>query len=246
MGKVHLGTMGWSYKFWSGNFYPTGLNPKEFLAEYSKHFNTVEVNSTFYRTPSETMVMRWKQQASPEFVFSVKFPKSITHDKMLKNCEEDVEFFIKRMSLLQGKLGPLLLQLPPMFKLGMLPILRDFLAGLPEGYNFALEVRNRNLLEDKLYSLLSEKRVALTIVDSFSMPMIEKMTADFVYVRWEGDRKKVRGSLGRLEVDRADDIKRWARKVNTYLDEGMEVFGYFSKYFSGHPPTDVSELLKLI
>jgi uncharacterized protein YecE (DUF72 family) len=96
--------------------------------------------------------------------------------------------------LLQGKLGPLLLQLSPTFKPGDFLLLADFLAGLPRGYRFTVEVRNRDLLDDKLYALLSEKGVALTIADSPFMPVAENMTADFVYVRWEGDRKKVKGT----------------------------------------------------
>jgi len=246
MGKVHIGTMGWSYKFWVGNFYTNGLNPKEFLVEYSRHFNAVEVNSTFYRNPSQSTVMKWREQTPADFVFSAKFPKIITHNKMLRNCEEETEFFIKRMSLLQSKLGPLLLQLPPTFKLGNLILLADFLAELPKGHRFAVEVRNRDLLQDKLYSLLSEKGVALTIADSPFMPVAENMTADFVYVRWEGDRKKVKGTLGQVEVDRSEDIKMWAGKMTSFLDDGMKVFGYFSKYYSGHPPTDANRLLKSI
>jgi uncharacterized protein YecE (DUF72 family) len=116
------------------------------------------------------------------------------------------------------------------------------LAGLPKGHRFAVEVRNRDLLQDKLYALLNEKGVALTIADSPFMPLAKKITAGFVYVRWEGDRKKIKGTLGQVEVDRSEDIKIWAVKVTSFLDNEMEVFGYFSKYYSGHPPTDANRL----
>jgi uncharacterized protein YecE (DUF72 family) len=103
-------------------------------------------------------------------------------------------------------------------------------------------VRNRKLLADKLYSLLRDNRIALAI--SPLMRETEQITADFVYIRWEGDRRKVNGALGKVEVDRTDDIRRWAEKVVRLLDETKEVFGYFSKYFSGHPPTDARQLVE--
>ena len=112
---LHVGTMGWSHGFWVGSFYPKGLKPEEFLFEYSRHFNTVKVERTFYRIPSKSTIMRWKTQTPSDFLHSAKFPKVITHEKMLKNCQEETRKFIENISLLQGKLGPLLLQFPHEF-----------------------------------------------------------------------------------------------------------------------------------
>jgi uncharacterized protein YecE (DUF72 family) len=246
MSKVHVGTMGWSYDFWKDNFYPKDTNAKEFLAEYSKHFDTVEVDNTFYRIPGEDTVKKWKEQTPRHFLFSAKFPKVITHEKMLKNCEKETTFFIERISHLQDKLGPLLIQFPPRFKLGHLTLLDDFLSILPKGYRFAVEVRNREFLQDKFYSLLRKNGIALAMVDSPSMPRTDEATADFVYIRWEGDRKKVNGTLGKVEVDRTNDVKVWAHEIDKLLDTTPEVFGYFSKYFSGHPPTDAMQLLSFL
>ncbi len=246
MGKLHIGTMGWSYDFWVGNFYHKGLKATDFLAEYSKHFDTVEVDSTFYGIPYESTVIRWKDQTPSDFLFSLKFPKAITHEKMLKDCEEDVRRFIERISLLQGKLGPLLLQFPYGFKAEHLRVLNDFLPSLPKGHRFVVEVRNKKLLDDKLYSLLRENGVALAIVDHPFMPKLEATTADFAYIRWEGDRRKVKGTLGKVEVDRSNDTVTWTEKIKTFLDNSIEVFGYFSKYYSGHPPSDARQLLKLL
>ena len=242
MKNVHVGTMGWSYGFWVGNFYPRGLRPGEFLAEYSKRFETVEVNNTFYRVPSENALLKWRNQTPEGFLFSAKFPQIITHKKMLKDCEAELEFFIKRISLLQEKAGPLLLQFPPSFGPEKAILLRDFLPKLPNGHRYVVEVRNRKLLDDKLYSLLRENRIDLAI--SPLMPQTEQVTADFVYIRWEGDRRKVNGALGKVEVDRTDDIRRWAEKIVKLSDETREVFGYFSKYYSGHPPTDAGQLVE--
>lgn len=243
MSKVHVGTMGWSYDFWRGNFYPQSLKAKDFLAEYSKHFNTVEIDSTFYRTPSEKTVTNWKDQTPAGFMFSAKFPGIVTHVKMLKDCEDEVERFIQRISRLQDRLGPLLLQFPSRFGPKHAQNLNDFLPRLPSGFRFAVEVRNDKLLNERLYSLLRENGVALPLVDSPFVPRADIATADFGYIRWEGDRRKVKGTLGRVEVDRTADIRKSAEKVNALLEKGVEVFGYFSKYYSGHPPTDVHQLL---
>ena len=109
MEKIHVGTMGWSYPFWVGNFYPNGTKSAEYLTEYSKHFDTVEIDNTFYRIPNEISLDRWKKQTPDGFLFSAKFPQIITHRKMLKDCEKETEFFIKSVSTLQNKLGLLLL-----------------------------------------------------------------------------------------------------------------------------------------
>ena len=112
MRNVHIGTMGWSYDFWKGRFYPENLQSNEFLAYYSSKFDTVEVDNTFYRIPMEQTVLRWKEQTPKGFVFSLKFPQVITHIKMLRNCEDETRVFLERVELLGEKLGPLLLQFP--------------------------------------------------------------------------------------------------------------------------------------
>jgi uncharacterized protein YecE (DUF72 family) len=246
MNKVHIGTMGWSYKFWIDNFYPRGLKAEEYLAEYAKHFNTVEVDSTFYRIPYESTVEKWKDQTPPDFSFSAKFPRIITHGKMLINCEDEVTRFLEKISKLESKLGPLLLQFPSAFKSKQIQLLSDFLPKLPKGYRFAVEVRNKELLNDKFYSILREQGVALVLLDRPLMPEMETMTADFTYIRWEGDRKKVKGTLGKVEVDRTADIKMWAERIERFLDVQIKVFGYFSKYYSGHAPSDAKQILEFL
>jgi uncharacterized protein YecE (DUF72 family) len=245
MSRIHIGTMGWSYKFWTGSLYPKGVEAESYLTEYSKHFDTVEVDSTFYRIPSESTIFRWKEQTPPGFLFSMKFPRTITHQKMLRNSKEETERFIERVSGLRDKLGPLLLQFPKTLTIKHIGLLEDFLVDLPEGHRFAVEVRNTSLLNEEFYSLLRENGAALALLDRPSMPAIEMVTADFTYVRWEGDRKKIRGTLGRTEVDRTNEIEAWAEKIHRF-PENAEVFGYFSKYYSGYPPIDAKQLLKTL
>jgi uncharacterized protein YecE (DUF72 family) len=246
MAKFHIGTMGWSYNFWSGNFYPAALKSDAFLTEYSKHFDSVEVDYTFYRVPNKGTINKWRSEVPEGFLFSLKFPRVITHVKMLENCEDAAHFFLDRVSELQGNLGPLLLQFPPSFRYERLHLLRDFVASLPKKYRFAVEVRNASLLDDKLYSLLRENGIALVMVDKPSLPTIDESTANFLYLRWEGDRNTVNGTLGRVEVDRTAEISKWAKKIRGFAESAENVFGYFSKYYSGHPPTDARKLLSLL
>ena len=244
--KLHVGTMGWSYSFWKGNFYPERLASKEFLAYYATQFNTVEVDSTFYRIPRVQSVLDWKEQTPAGFVFSLKFPQVITHVKMLENCQEETSVFLERVGLLKEKLGVLLLQFPYKFGIEHVTLLRDFLENLPKSNRYVVEVRNRKLLNDGFYSVLRANNVVLAWVESPFMPQISEVTSDFVYVRWEGDRRRVKGTLGRIEADKQTQIKLWAEKIKPFLEEQTEVFGYFSKYYSGSPSSDAKDLLKIL
>lgn len=230
--------MGWSYDFWRGNFYPKNVPSKQFLSEYSKYFDTVEVDNTFYRIPSETTVTKWKQQTSETFLFAAKFPRVVTHVKMLKEARNEADRFLKTISKFEGQLGPLLLQFPNTFGPEHTGVLSDFLTDLPTIYSYAVEVRNEKMLTPKLYSILKKYNVALVIVDSPFLRRTEEITADFAYIRWEGDRRKVNGTLGKTELDRAHDNDIWAERIIDLLVSVKKVFGYFSKYYSGNPTSD--------
>jgi uncharacterized protein YecE (DUF72 family) len=245
MNKLHIGTMGWSYPFWAENFYPKGISSGNYLVEYARHFDTVEIDSTFYRIPSKATFQKWKEQTPEAFLFSAKFPQTITHKKMLIDCEREVELFVERTATLQNKLGPLLLQFPPTFGPKKIPLLEEFLEKLPKERRYAVEARSREMLTDTLYSVLRKNEVALALTVGRFIPETEQITADFVYIRWEGDRSRVNGTLGKVEVDKMDEIRAWAEKINK-LREKVEVFGYFSKYYSGHPPTDARRLIEFV
>jgi uncharacterized protein YecE (DUF72 family) len=109
-----------------------------------------------------------------------------------------------------------------------------------------VEVRDQAWLNTDFYSLLRANNAALAWVDSPSMPQTSEVTSDFLYVRWEGDRKKVKGTLGKIEVDTKDSLHLWANKIKAHLNGQTDVFGYFSKYYSGYPPSDVNFLSNLL
>ena len=138
-------------------------------------------------------VVDWKEQTPEGFLFSLKFPQVITHVKMLKDCQEETSVFLERVELLKEKLGVLLLQFPYAFRVEHVSLLRDFLGSLPKGHRYVVEVRNRKLLDEGLYSVLRDNDVVLAWVDSPFMPEISEVTSEFLYIRWEGDRRRVNG-----------------------------------------------------
>jgi uncharacterized protein YecE (DUF72 family) len=246
MHKIHLGTIGWSYNFWKGPFYPNKTASKDFLSYYSTEFDTVEVDNTFYRIPTEQAVTNWKNQTPENFLFSLKFPNVITHIRMLKDCERETSLFLERAKLLEEKLGPLLLQFPSAFGVEHLSDLADFLHKLPQNYRYVVEVRNDGFLKEEFYSILRTNNVAFAWVDSPHVPQIREVTSNFLYVRWEGDRSKVNGTLGKIEADTQDKLRIWADKLKPFLNNNLEIFGYFGKYYSGYPPSDINSLFKLL
>jgi uncharacterized protein YecE (DUF72 family) len=244
--SLYAGTIGWSYSFWKGGFYPEKIASKDFLSYYSSKFNSVEVDSTFYRIPTAKAIEGWKEQTPETFKFSLKFPGLITHIKMLKDCKETTQIFLERAALLEEKLGVLLLQFPPLFRIQHLPLLTDYLQALPKQNRFAVEVRNKSLLSVELYSLLKEHNVAFVWGNSPKIPQVEEKTADFMYLRWEGDRKTVNGTLGKVEKEKSTETQNWVNKLSPFLDGGIDVFGYFGKYYSGFPPADTDLLHQLL
>jgi uncharacterized protein YecE (DUF72 family) len=242
MQNLHLGTIGFSYNFWKGKFYPNKTAQKNYLDYYSSQFNSVEIDSSFYRIPTPQTVENWRKQVPEGFLFSLKFPQIITHMKMLKECQYETNVFLERANLLGKKLGPLLLQFPPNFSKEHLSDLEIFLQKLPTNHRYAVEIRNKSWQNQEFYSVLKANNAALAWTDSPLLAQINELTADFLYFRWEGDRKKVNGTLGKIEVDRLEDLKLVAEIIKSFIDRSKMIFGYFGKYYSGYPPSDIVNL----
>jgi uncharacterized protein YecE (DUF72 family) len=156
--KVRVGCSGWSYEDWVGPFYPKDSKPKDFLKLYSSVFNTVEIDSSFYRIPNQAMVSQWKKNTPEDFLFCPKFPKKITHDLKLQNVSSILSFFYKTLAGLGDKLGPLVVQLPHSFKYekGM-PSLTNFVSELKSGFRHAIEFRHVSWFRQDVYKLLESK-----------------------------------------------------------------------------------------
>ena len=183
--RVRAGTSGYSYKEWKGNFYPADLAAAKMLSFYAGHFETVEINNTFYRMPDPKMVAKWASEVPEGFTFVLKAPQRITHQKKLAGIEDDVRALLEAASSLGDKLGPLLFQLPPWFRKDTVKI-AALLALIPGGRRAALEVRHESWLSEDVYSLLRDHDAALCAADTDETPDPERMlvpTASWGYVR---------------------------------------------------------------
>ena len=243
--SLYLGTSGWSYADWEGTLYPVGTPPAGRLAEYVKHFATVEIDSTFYGTPRLSTVERWREVAPDGFLFAAKFPKEITHDKNLVGCEDDAWDFVRTMSALGEKLGPLLLQLPPGFTVETMETLDAFLSNLPQDFSYAVEVRHRSWIGSDLTDLLAVHEAAFALVDYPGMPRLEEATADFSYIRWLGDRREFPSDHTHLKKDRTEDLRQWSGIVDRFLGEGKTIFAYANNHYQSHSPSTIEEFLKI-
>jgi len=242
---LYLGTSGWSYADWEGTVYAEGAAAGARLAEYVKHYATVEIDSTFYGTPRRRAVEKWREVAPDGFLFAAKFPQEITHEKTLVNCKEPTEVFVRTMEGLGDRLGPLLVQLPPSFTVEGMGVLEDFLKDLPDGFRYAVEVRHRSWVGSDLAAMLREYGVALTLIDYPRMPRLEEATADFSYIRWLGDRREFPSDHTHLKKDRDDDLRWWSGVVDMFLEEGKTVFAYANNHYQNHSPSTLARFLEL-
>ena len=242
---LYLGTSGWSYADWEGSLYPEALPSASRLAEYVKHFATVEIDSTFYGTPRRSAVEKWREIVPEGFLFAAKFPQEVTHEKNLVDTRSEAETFLHTMQALEDRLGPLLLQLPPSFTVEGMGVLEDFLSTLPQGPRYAVEVRHRSWLGSDLPALLREHGVALTLVDYPRMPRMEEATTDFVYIRWLGNRREFPEGHTHLKKNRDDDLRWWSDLVDRFLEEDRTVFAYANNHYQNHSPSTLERFLEL-
>ena len=242
---LYLGTSGWSYADWNGSLYPEGLPAGARLAEYAKHYATVEIDSTFYGTPKRQTVRKWREIVPSGFLFAAKFPQEITHEKNLVGCEELAEDFVRTMEELGDRLGPLLLQLPPSFTVEGMDVLERFLEKLPEGFRYAVEVRDRSWVGPELPALLREHGAALTLVDYPRMPRMEEAPADFAYVRWLGNRREFPSGHTHPKKDRSKDLQWWSSVVDRFLAEEKTVFAYANNHYQNHSPSTLGQFLEI-
>ena len=235
MKQVYLGAMGWSYGFWP--IYEN-TSSREYLTRYSENYNSVEVNSTFYRIPRKTSVENWRNQTPDDFIFSVKVPQSISHRSGLTYDPEKLDAFLDHIKPFKNKLGPLLLQLPPRLTPEHSDQLDVLLTQLEEN-RLAVEFRHKEWFTEEIYQMLRDHNAALVYVVHPWQPTAEVETSDFNYVRLEGDRRRVDGEKGVTELDHVQDNERWATKIHT---SEKPTYLYVSKYYSGYPPTDLNQI----
>ena len=260
MADFRIGTSAFTATGWPGSFYPKGMKASEYLTYYATRFSTVEIDSTFYRPPSRSTVLGWADKTRDGFLIASKVPGAITHEKCLENCEDDIGCFVSTMELLgNDKLGPMLLQFPyfnkKAFKTGddFLARLKPFLKQLPKDHRFAIEIRNKNWLNEEFAELLRKHNVALVLQDQIWMPLPHAMnfdyfTADFTYVRLLGDRKGIEKETkvcDKVIVNRSKELRSWVDVCEKAVKRGVSTYVYVNNHYAGHAPATVEQFLKL-
>jgi uncharacterized protein YecE (DUF72 family) len=252
---ILLGTSSFTATGWRGSFYPKGLRPADYLSYYAQHFDTVEIDSTFYATPNVSVVRSWNAKTPEGFLFAAKVPQEITHNRVLKDCDGETKVFLTTMEALGEKLGPLLFQFGKFDKYAFkslddfLARLVPFLKKLPKEHKFAVEIRNKDWLVPKLADVLREHGVALTLIDQGWMPRpwemkdkFDLITADFTYVRWLGDRKGIEEKTttwDKVIVDRQGDLSEWVSLLKKIQERSIMILAFANNHYAGFGPGTV-------
>ncbi len=242
--RIFLGTSGWSYKEWIGPFY--AKTDKSMLRAYGKVFQTVEIDSTFYRYPSKGMVMGWTRYSPEGFVYAAKLPRLITHDKNLdlnEGIEKDLQAFVELMEplWLGGKLGCILIQLPPRFDYAPAR-LEDFLKILPTNLKFAVEFRDPSWMRNETWTLLEKYKIAYTNVDEPLLPPEVHVTSDIAYFRWHGRAKR---PWYNYRYDRKE-LEPWIPGIRESSRKVKTVFGYFNNHFHGYAVENCLQIMEMM
>ncbi len=242
-GKCYIGTSGWSYAHWAkGRFYPRGMKPGDWLGFLAEHFNSVEVNSSFYRPPKPEMIARWRDVTRPRFRFAVKLWRRITHERRLADCATELAEFLAVVSTLRPKRGPLLVQLPPSLRKDV-PLLDAFLTTLKSTaehgarWRVAVEFRNRDWLCDEVCRLLTRHRAAVCLADLPRCPITAANDAPFVYIRRHGPGGGYRGCYS------PEHIAADAARIRDWLAAGRDVFMYYNNDVDGHAVDNARQLM---
>ena len=239
--KVHIGTSGWHYKHWLDDvFYPTGTRPSEMFQFYAKHFDTVEVNNSFYHLPSAKTFDNWRDSSPGKFIFAVKGSRFITHMKKLKDPKPSSAKFFDVADRLGRKLGPILFQLPPRWKVDV-DRLEEFLQALPAQHKYAFEFRDETWLVPEVYELLRRYKAAFCIHDFADMKIPHEITAKFTYIRFHGPTSaKYFGSYSTAE------LRAWAERIEEWMRRLSSIYVYFNNDPGGEAVKNATELKRLV
>ena len=227
IGKLYIGTSGWCYNNWVGNFYPRDLNKNKWLKYYSKYFNTVEINSSFYHLTRKETFNNWALQTPDNFVFVVKASRYITHIKKLVDCSEPFKKLLDSALKLGNKLGLFLFQLPPNLKKNIIK-LEDFFKIILKNYRYVFEFRNESWFCDEVYNLLNEFGAGIVISSSPSFPYHEIITGNLCYIRMHGSEQLYSSSYSEKELQKLSALirKNLKKNINTYVYFNNDAFGY--------------------
>ena len=238
--KIHIGTSGWHYKHWLDVFYPPGTKPAQMFQFYAQHFDTVEINNSFYHLPSAKTFDNWRHSSPPKFCFAVKASRFITHMKKLKDPKPSSEKFFLVADRLENKLGPILFQLPPRWKVNV-ERFAEFLESLPERHKYVFEFRDESWFVPEVYALMRRHKAAFCIHDFADMKVPHEITANFAYIRFHGPTSaKYFGSYSKAQ------LRAWAERIKDWSRQLSSIYVYFNNDPGGEAVKNGLELKRLL
>ena len=238
--EIRIGTSGYSYKHWAGRYYPPGLKPSGWLRHYLRDFDTVELNNTFYQLPEPETFDNWRKATPEDFLFAVKGSRFLTHMIKLKDPERGLVNFIPRAQRLRSKLGPILWQLPPGWKVNA-ERLETFLQILPREHRYTFELRNQTWMTDEIHAILRKYNAAYCIyqIAGYQSPL--EITADWTYVRLHGPTQfKYRGSYS------DDQLAEWAERIRKWSRTLKAIYVYFDNDDSAYAVENALTLKRML
>lgn len=238
--KIYVGTSGWHYRHWLGLFYPEKLPAKEMLAFYARQFDTIEINNSFYHLPLPSTFDSWRESSPKDFHFAVKGSRFITHMKKLKDPVPSTQRFFAGVERLGRKLGPILFQLPPRWKVNK-ERLRRFLATLPREHKYVFEFRDETWLVKGVYELLRKYNAAFCIHDLAGVQTPLEVTADFTYIRFHGpSAARYQGSYS------TQVLRKWADRIRDWRSDLSAIYVYFNNDIGGKAIENARTLKRMV
>jgi uncharacterized protein YecE (DUF72 family) len=238
-GEIRIGCSGWIYRHWRELFYPPKLPQRLWFDHYAATFDTVELNTSFYRLPSSDTFTKWRDRAPPEFRYAVKAPRFITHMKKLKDCAEPVDEFILRARNLGGAIGPLLYQLPPRWACNTAR-LEEFIALLPTDLEHVFEFREKSWITEEVLALLDSRRVSFCVHDMAETPTPRWAAGPIAYVRFHGGVGKYWGRYS------DEGLLSWTDWIVAQASGGRDVWCYFNNDIGGAAIEDALTLRGMV
>ncbi|MEO6873127.1 MAG: DUF72 domain-containing protein [Chthoniobacterales bacterium] len=255
--KIRIGTCAWSFDEWSGPLYPTEVPSNRWLEFYARYFPAVEIDSTFYSAPSETVARRWVEMTPANFRFACKLPRELTHERRLRDCRAELVAFLRALEPLASKLHVVLIQLPPSYRpREEKSAFRDFIAQLPSDFRFAVEFRDDGWHRPNIIHLLEKHRVCWVWNDlsplnerNFAPFEFQPLTTDFIYLRllghsvtkYDAEGKRIH-RYDKLLWKREAALDSWALRIQRHLDEIRSVWTFVNNHYEGFAPATCQRL----
>jgi len=236
---IRIGTSGWYYNHWTELFYPAGLQKSKWFEYYAGHFDTVEINNTFYHQPKQESIKRWQRLAPEHFIYSVKANRYITHIKRLKDSAEPLDRFFEGVGLLKKKLGPILYQLPPSMHKD-LDVLETFIKLLPKKRLAVFEFRHKSWFSEDTYKLLDKFGIGFCVHDMSGIISPRIVTGDIIYIRFHGSTGRYEGNYSKSA------LQNWAKWLKERTKQVQSIYAYFNNDIDANAISNAKTLKELL